>query len=213
MAKPTTRSWTKLSIWPGDGGSPEDFAQKVCGLTSKGFTLSSDVAETNVPDCDDPDLPGWVERTTRSNSADLSGSGVMAEENFDFYRQWKMSGEEKNTRVVLDLAGFKGGFQRDRQHRNAQGQQRMFGDFPPCLLIHAAGNPDVRHPVVCKKPQQVQRPGFGQIDQHVCIGDENHGSLWIHPTSFLHRATCSRASSSPTPRISANRERVIRWSS
>jgi len=111
MAKPTTTSWTKLSIWPGDGASPEDFTQKVCGMTSKGFTLSSEVSESNVPDCDDPDLPGWVERVTRSNSAELTGAGLMAEENFDFYREWKMSGEARNTRIVLDLKTNKGYFE------------------------------------------------------------------------------------------------------
>jgi len=110
MAKATTRSWTKLSIWPGDGASPEVFTSKVCGLTSKGFSLSSDVTESNVPDCDDPDLPSWVERVTKSNSAEISGSGVMAEETFAFWRNWKLDGSAKNVRVVLDLATNAGYF-------------------------------------------------------------------------------------------------------
>lgn len=110
MAKPTTRSWTKLSIWPGDGGSPEVFTSKVCGLTSKGFTISSETSDSTVPDCDDPDLPAWVERVTRSSSAEISGSGVMAEETFDFWRDWKLDGTAKNVRVIMDLLGTPGYF-------------------------------------------------------------------------------------------------------
>jgi hypothetical protein len=110
MAQPTTRRWTKLTIWPGDGASPEDFTSQVCGLTSKGFTLAGETTDTVVPDCDDPDLPAWVERTTRSLSATLSGSGVMAEETLAFWRTWALSGEEKNVRVALDLAGTDGYF-------------------------------------------------------------------------------------------------------
>lgn len=103
MALATTRSWSKMTIWPGDGASPEVFTSKVCGLTSKGFTISSDMTESMVPDCADPDLPSWVERITKSNSAEISGSGVMAEETFAFWRDWKLDGSAKNVRVMLDL--------------------------------------------------------------------------------------------------------------
>lgn len=110
MAQATTRSWSKLTIWPGDGVSPEVFTSKVCGLTSKGFTLSSETSDTAVPDCTDPDLPAWIERVTRSSSAEISGSGVMAEETFAFWRDWKLDGSAKNVRVMLDLVTSDGYF-------------------------------------------------------------------------------------------------------
>ena len=111
MAQATTRRWTKLSIWPGDGASPEDFTTQVCGLTSKGFTLSADTSDSTVPDCDDPDLPSWIERVTRSLSASVSGSGVMAEETLSFWRTWMLAGTEKNVRIVLDLSASDGYFE------------------------------------------------------------------------------------------------------
>jgi len=108
MAKPTTARWSKLTFWLGDGASPEDFTSAVCGMTTKAFTISADTSDINVPDCDDPDLPSWVERVVRSLSAGFNGSGVMADEVMPTYRTWMLSGEAKNAYVVLDIqtAGY-----------------------------------------------------------------------------------------------------------
>ncbi len=103
MAKPTTRSWSKLSIWVGDGADPEDFTSKVCGLRAKTFRISGTTSDQEVPDCDDPDLAVWIERIERALSAAISGSGTMAEETFAFWRDWKLSAGAKNVRVVLAL--------------------------------------------------------------------------------------------------------------
>lgn len=111
MTAATTRRWTKMTIWPGDGASPEDFTSKVCGLTSKNFGISAEVSESNTLDCDDPDAPSWVERVVRSLSSEVSGSGIMAEEVMSFWRDWALSAEPKNVRIVLDLAGTDGYFE------------------------------------------------------------------------------------------------------
>lgn len=110
MAKPTTLRWTKLTIWPGDGGDPEDFTSMVCGLTTKAFSITAEMSESNVPDCDDPDLPSWTERVARALSAGFSGEGLLAEETFASWRDWMLSAEAKNVRVVVDLATNPGYF-------------------------------------------------------------------------------------------------------
>lgn len=111
MAKPQTLSWTKLSIWPGDGVTPtEDFTSAVCGLVTKGFTLSADTSDTTVPDCDDPDAAAWVERVIRSLSSGVTGSGLMAEEKFAFWRDWMLSAAAKNVRIVIDGSTIDGYF-------------------------------------------------------------------------------------------------------
>lgn len=110
MAKPTTVRWTKMTIWPGDGATPEVFTSKSCALTAKGFTINADTADTNVPDCDTPDNPSWIERVVRSLSSGVTGSGLMAEETFAFWRDWSLSGLPKNVRIMLDLAAADGYF-------------------------------------------------------------------------------------------------------
>jgi hypothetical protein len=103
MAKPTTASWTKLLIMLGDGATPTEGFAAPCALTTKGISFTADTSDQNVPDCDDPDLPSWVERVVRGLSAEVSGGGRLALENFDIWQEWWASGETKNVRVKLDV--------------------------------------------------------------------------------------------------------------
>lgn len=101
MAKAITKSWTQLVFYLGDGNSPEDFTKAVCGFNTKAFSLASEMSETRVPDCDDPDLPAWIERNIKTLSASFRGGGVMDKNVFELYREWKMSGEARNCYVIL----------------------------------------------------------------------------------------------------------------
>jgi hypothetical protein len=108
MAKPTTGSWTKLTFWLGDSASPEDFTSLVCGMTTKSFTITGETSDQRVPDCDDPDLPAWVERVVKALSAGWAASGLLAAEVFEDYRDWMLSAASRNALVVLDIAGAQG---------------------------------------------------------------------------------------------------------
>lgn len=77
MAKPETVKFGKFFVRLSDGASPPTFAAP-CGFTSKSFSRSKTLGEVNVPDCDDPDAPAWVERDVQSMSATVSGEGVLA---------------------------------------------------------------------------------------------------------------------------------------
>lgn len=111
MTKPTTLRPTKLSIWVGDGNSPEDFTSKSCALTTRSITITGETADSVVPDCDDPDLPAWIERFIRSLSSQIVGSGLIAEETLQFWITWALSGEAKNIRFVLDGVTLDGYFE------------------------------------------------------------------------------------------------------
>jgi predicted secreted protein len=101
VAKPTTLSAAKLLIQLGDGASPEVFSAP-CGLITKGINFSAEASDTLVPDCDDPDLPSWIERQIRSLSAGISGSGVLATAAFPIWQAYFFSGAAKNARVKID---------------------------------------------------------------------------------------------------------------
>lgn len=104
MAKPTTIPWHALSIWPGDGASPEDFTSAVCGLNTKSFGISATTSDQEVPDCDDPSAAVWIERTTRALSSEVSGSGTMAQETLATWRTWMLDAEAKNVRIVVGVS-------------------------------------------------------------------------------------------------------------
>lgn len=101
MAKPTTLSAAKLLVMIGNGAGPEVFTAP-CGLTSRGINFSKDSNDTQVPDCDDPDAPVWIERVTTSLSAEITGSGVLAKEALATWRDFFFSTESKNLQIKLD---------------------------------------------------------------------------------------------------------------
>lgn len=105
MARPTTVKGSKFLIELSDDGSPETF-DAPCALTTKGINFSASTNDFNVPDCDDPDAPTWTERVISALSAEVTGSGTLAVESLPTWREWFLSGLEKNIRVTLvDSAG------------------------------------------------------------------------------------------------------------
>lgn len=77
MAKPTTARFGKFFVRLSDGGNPAQYIAP-CGFTSKAYNQSNNLGETNIPDCDNPDAPGYVERDVISMSDSISGEGVLA---------------------------------------------------------------------------------------------------------------------------------------
>lgn len=104
MAKPTTYKFSELLITVGNGASPEVFGAP-CGLTSKSFRGQANTADTNVPDCDDPDAASWLERDVVSLTRDITGSGVLAAEFLETWDDWFVSADTKNCKVTLSKSG------------------------------------------------------------------------------------------------------------
>lgn len=82
MAPPVTARFGKFRVLLGDGSSPENFTAP-CGFTSKSLTLTKDLTDVNLPDCDDPDAVAWVGRDAASLSAAISGEGVLASQSVE----------------------------------------------------------------------------------------------------------------------------------
>lgn len=102
MAKPITCPSSRMLVKLGDGETPEVFAAP-CGMSTKGINFTKSTNETNVPDCDDPDAPAWVERSVVSMSAEISESGILAMEALADWQAFLDSGVSRNVQVWLDL--------------------------------------------------------------------------------------------------------------
>jgi len=100
MTQATTLKFSQFLIQLGNGAVPEVFASP-CGLNSRGFSRTAATNDTNVPDCDNPDAPSWLDRDVVSLAAALSGSGVVADEDYDVWNTWWESGVSKNIKVTL----------------------------------------------------------------------------------------------------------------
>lgn len=109
MAQATTKAFGKgIVVLLGDGATPEVFTAP-CGITERGFTLSKELQETQVPDCQDEDAPSWTERDAVSRSASINSSGVMAVESLPAWRTAFAANTSRSFRVFNDGNSAAGG--------------------------------------------------------------------------------------------------------
>lgn len=92
----TIKFGEQLLLW-GDGATPEVFTP-LCGFTSLELTVNIETNSTNVPDCDDPDLPAWLVSSEVSKQMQLGGSGVIDVDALEEFNAWIIDGGEKNFR-------------------------------------------------------------------------------------------------------------------
>jgi hypothetical protein len=107
MAQPVVAKFGKMLIELGDDATPTVYAAP-CGFTSKGVTISKNLQEINIPDCDDPDAPTWVGRTVQSQSAVITGDGVAAAESVPDWDDAAMSTDSVPMRVTIDFGAGAG---------------------------------------------------------------------------------------------------------
>ncbi|MDO5658289.1 MAG: phage tail tube protein [Paracoccus sp. (in: a-proteobacteria)] len=100
MARPTTYRGAVVALYLED---PENEGQflKPCGLTQHSYSFSKNMNEVDVPDCDDPDLPSWIEREVSSLDFSLTGSGTLAAEAVDKWWAAFNSLESVSARVYI----------------------------------------------------------------------------------------------------------------
>ncbi|NGN45181.1 hypothetical protein G6N74_29445 [Mesorhizobium sp. CGMCC 1.15528] len=123
MAQPTTSKFGKFRILLGNGAEPEVFTAP-CGFTSKAFTLSKNLTEITIPDCDDPDAPFWIARDTESLSASITGEGLAAAESIQDWTDAAYSTDPVNAKVEIEFAtgvlSFTGPFHIDSFNPSAE---------------------------------------------------------------------------------------------
>lgn len=72
---------------------------KICGLTSRTASRTSNMSTSEVPDCDNEALPASLERAVQSQEVTVSGTGVWAAQSHGVMMDWWYSGATKNIRI------------------------------------------------------------------------------------------------------------------
>jgi hypothetical protein len=110
MALAKTLRFAEQVLLMGDGGTPEAFTAP-CGFTTLNLTVNIETSTTNIPDCEDPDLPSWLASDEVSKQMVLSGEGVLDTDAMQDWRDWLLEGGEKNFRWrTSGTAGNGGGY-------------------------------------------------------------------------------------------------------
>lgn len=105
----TGQQTTRLVIQLGDGGSPENFAH-TCGANSFGITLTNNLGENTVLDCDNPlDVPAALSKHLESQDTSATIAGMVTTEAWPTWRGWADSGAEKNIRLIMDESAANNG--------------------------------------------------------------------------------------------------------
>jgi len=102
MAAPKTMSGRQLLVQIGDGGNPEQFAHDCLINTERGIAFNSEANRETIPDCDDPDAPGWSVMNKSGLSATISGAGRLHTASVEAWFNWFNSDDTKNVRVLLN---------------------------------------------------------------------------------------------------------------
>lgn len=100
MAKPKTFVGSAVAIYLEDPDSPGTFL-KPCGLNEHTVTFTKEFQTINVPDCDDPELPAWVERGVSSLDFSANGTGVLAAEALDAWWNYYNRTESIPARIYI----------------------------------------------------------------------------------------------------------------
>ncbi|EPE99534.1 phage tail tube protein [Rhizobium grahamii] len=102
MAQPTTARFGKFRVLLGNSATPIVYTAP-CGFTSKSLTLTKDLTDVNLPDCDDPDKVAWVGRDASSLSAAISGEGVAAVESAETWLEASESVDSVPVKIELEF--------------------------------------------------------------------------------------------------------------
>ncbi|MEX5600699.1 hypothetical protein [Pseudophaeobacter sp. C1-32P7] len=108
----TGKQTTRLIIQLGDGVTPTEGFAHTCGANTYGITLTNNLGENTVLDCDNPlDVPAAITRNLESQDTSATISGMVTTEAWPTWRNWADSGTEKNIKLLLDeSAADNGGF-------------------------------------------------------------------------------------------------------
>lgn len=112
MAQAQTIKFGEAAVLLGDGENPEVFAAP-CGVEELTMTVEIEANSTNAPDCDDPDLPGWLESDIVSKQMTIQGQGVLSKQAIEVWREWwhnDMPATEINVRFHRTHSGAGAGY-------------------------------------------------------------------------------------------------------
>lgn len=98
--RPTTYVGSSVALFLEDPTSPGTYLRP-CGLTNHTATFTKGMQEVNVPPCDDPELPAWIERGVESLDFNASGSGILAAEAVDAWWEAFNTTESINARIYI----------------------------------------------------------------------------------------------------------------
>lgn len=113
MAQAKTIKFGDQLIMISDMATPTPNFVAPCGFEQLTLTVNVQTNDTNVPDCDDPDLPSWLQTDVVSKQMRVTGSGVLDTDAMrEIWQDWWLNdspASEIPVRWYRDLSAGAGG--------------------------------------------------------------------------------------------------------
>jgi hypothetical protein len=93
----------------GDGGSPENFTAFCTVNAARSVVGEAATNDFNIPDCEDPDLLGWLVREKVSLQYTAQGAGILNTPDVQEFSDWLEDPDPRNGQVVVDVPAVDGG--------------------------------------------------------------------------------------------------------
>jgi hypothetical protein len=110
MAQATTVKFGQQYILIGNGATPTEVFEMPCGITSLTRQITTNTADVDIPDCEDPDALVWLGIDVNSKRMTLTFGGILAEEAIEVWDEWAMEEATKNVRWYRNLAAPNAGY-------------------------------------------------------------------------------------------------------
>ena len=105
MAAVNSFDGSQILIKVGDGATPEVFTHPCLINADRAFTLNAETNQFDVPDCANPQDPGWKTTNKTSLSASISGSGMIERTDMALFDAWLISKDPKNIQIEVGGSG------------------------------------------------------------------------------------------------------------
>ena len=101
MASTPEVGFDLFKIFIGDGASPEVFSPKCLVNAERGLSINPEYNDVVIPDCDDPLLPSIVRKYVTQVTAEITGSGIVGQDDVSYFVNWAAVGDSKNVKAQI----------------------------------------------------------------------------------------------------------------
>ena len=108
MAQSKAISFGKQYLLFSDMATVPEFSP-ACGAEEWNLNINIETSTTNLPDCENPDLPAWLGIDEVSKQMAFSWNGVLDTDAMQMFRDWWFEGGPKNVRWMTSGAALDGG--------------------------------------------------------------------------------------------------------
>lgn len=107
MATQDTTKFGDIALLFGDGATPTEAFEGICGITSYNWTTSTNETTEDLPDCEDDDKPGYISPTVTAVGDTMQIQGYVDKEQSAVFGEWIRKGLTKNIRIVDTKEGIR----------------------------------------------------------------------------------------------------------